>query len=350
MKCLGKVIACQKTLQLIRKSLTAGYIDPETGEMVRTTEGTPQGSVLSPLLANIVLDVLDHKIEDIKKRFEKGEKRARNQEYNRIQSKIQWLKKSSPGSPEIKKLAVLRRRLPASDMFDPNFKRLMYLRYADDFVILVTGTYDDALRIKLEVANILKRSCGLELNHEKTVITATKDGFKFLGAHCIRVSAVKAGLSKSKKGNPAKYRLRMRVEIPVKDLLERLKIHKYVKVNPKGVYMATARKDLVNFSHAEIVAFYNHRIQGLTTFYSFASNYPSLRRIISLLQLSCALTLALKLKVRTMKAVFNEFGTTLRDPDTDVELKLPKTLKPIHKFSNVEMQKKTQSKTLKSHD
>lgn len=65
---------------------------------------------------------------------------------------------------------------------DPNFKRIMYLRYADDFVILIGGSSNDAVMIKNRVCDILQKKCGLELNKEKTVITATKDGFKFLGA------------------------------------------------------------------------------------------------------------------------------------------------------------------------
>jgi retron-type reverse transcriptase len=89
MQRIQAVIVCDKTLQLIRKSLTAGYIDPETGKHVLTNEGTPQGSVLSPLLANIVLDELDKKIEDIENKFNKGKKRARNKEYDKLTSRIQ---------------------------------------------------------------------------------------------------------------------------------------------------------------------------------------------------------------------------------------------------------------------
>lgn len=65
---------------------------------------------------------------------------------------------------------------------DPNFKRIMYLRYADDFVILISGSSDDAAMIRNRVKDILIKKCGLELNKEKTIITATKDGLKFLGA------------------------------------------------------------------------------------------------------------------------------------------------------------------------
>jgi hypothetical protein len=221
---------------------------------------------------------------------------------------------------------------------DPHYRRLMYLRYADDFVILVTGSHHEALLIKHRIADVLSKKCGLELNKEKTLITATKDGFKFLGAHCIRISPLKAGMNTGQQGNPTRYRMRMRIEIPVKDLINRLKNHKYVVMKSDGLPSATARKDLINFSHAEIVSFYNNRIQGLTSFYSFAANRTSLRKIIMFLQLSCALTLALKYKLRTKRAVFNKFGKTLKDPETEVQLKLPTDLKVLHKYSGVNIE------------
>lgn len=325
MRCIESNTSCDKTLQLIRKSLTAGYIDPDTGAHIKTSEGTPtacgEGSIFSPLLANIVLNELDQKIATIKDRFEKGKKRAKNKEYDYLTSRIQYLHKNHPGTYEIKELAIRRRSLPSMDPFDPNFKRLLYLRYADDFVIFIAGSIDDANHIKHQVADILMKKCGLVLHKEKTLITATKDGFNFLGAHCVRATAIKAGLSH--KGNPARYRMRMRIEIPIEDLTNKLKINKFVVTNPSGMPVATARKDLVNFSHNEIVSFYNQRIQGLVTFYSFAVNLTGLRKIIMFLHLSCALTLALKHKLRTKRQAFKKFGRTLADPDSGVKLLIP---------------------------
>jgi hypothetical protein len=330
MKCIGTSITCEKTLQLIRKSLTAGHIDPESGKLIKATLGTPQGSIISPLLSNIVLNELDTKMNDIKLSFERGKKRGKNKEYDRLTSRIQNLQKYQPGSPEIKELAILRRSLPSLNPIDPNFKRLMYLRYADDFVVLIAGSNDDAKHIKHLIADILTKKCGLELNKDKTLITATKEGFNFLGARCIKVSAVQAGMSESAQGNPAKYRMRMRMEIPVNKLIQKLVTNKFVKHNKYGLPVATARKDLTNFSHYEIVSFYNSRIKGLVTFYSFAANLTSLRKIIMFLHLSCALTLALKLKVRTKKQIFNKYGKFLEDPETGIKLELPRDLKVKH--------------------
>lgn len=330
---IGKKIICDKTMQLIRKSLTAGYIDQETGTHVTSNMGTPQGSVLSPLLANIVLNELDSYIDEFKDSFEKGKKRAKNKEYDSLTSKIQNLQRFHPGSPEIKRLAVLRRKIPSTKFNDPDFKRIMYLRYADDFLILIAGSSSDAKMIKNRICDILDKRCGLELNKEKTVITATKDGFKFLGAYCLKPSAIKAGLFASKKGgNSGRYRMRMRIMIPMNDVIKKLANSKFVLFNKLGLPVAVARKDLVNFEQHEIITFYNHRIQGLVNFYGFASNLNSLRKIIMFLQFSCALTLALKLKLITKKQVFNKFGPKLTDPETGIALKLPSNLKVKHSF------------------
>ena len=162
MKCIESHTTCDKTLQLIRRSLTAGYLDPNSGEQKHTTLCTPQGSVYNPLLANIVLNELDKKVLDIKNSFEKGKKRARNKEYDALTSRIQSLNKFPLGSPVIKELAIQRRYNPSLTPSDPDLRRLMYIRYAGYFVILITGTIDDAKHIQHLISDILTKKCGLE--------------------------------------------------------------------------------------------------------------------------------------------------------------------------------------------
>lgn len=129
----------------------------------------------------------------------------------------------------------------------------------------------------------------------------------------------------------------MRVLAPIEKLIEKLVKNKFVVRDRAGLPQATARKDLVLLSHYEIINFYNHRIQGVLNFYSFCpprgiGNRTNLRKIILFFQLSCALTLALKFKLRTKRAAFKAFGRTLKDKITGVELKLPKTLVAIHDY------------------
>ena len=145
---LGRKIACDKTMQLIRKFLNVGHIDPNSNKLIKSNIGTPQGSILSPLLVNIVLNELDQYMDDVKVKFEKGKKRAINKTYNALNSKIKNLKKFNPGSPEIKRLANQKRKVPSVIYNDPNFKRMMFLRYADDFVVLIAGSINDAYMIR----------------------------------------------------------------------------------------------------------------------------------------------------------------------------------------------------------
>ena len=150
---------------------------------------------------------------------------------------------------------------------------------------------------------------------------------------------MKAGLFKNKYGNATKSQMRLRIEIPLRDLIKKLHNNKFTRLNEKGEPTAKARKDLTNFAHHEIIKFYNSRIQGLYNFYSFAANLNSLRVIIMFLQQSCALTLALKYKLRTKRRTFSRFGRLLKDPGLlrgDTKLKIPRDLKVMHKYNNTE--------------
>ena len=92
--------------------------------------------------------------------------------------------------------------------------------------------------------------------------------------------------------------MRIRIEIPIKDLIAKLKINKFILTNSNGMSIAIIRKDLINFSYYKIVTFYNHYITRLLNFYSFTTNLSSLSSIFIFLQMSCTLILALKYKIR----------------------------------------------------
>lgn len=167
------------------------------------------------------------------------------------------------------------RTISAVDRYDPNFKRLLYLRYADDFVILVIGSYEEALRIKRHVKDFLLKNTGLILNEDKTLVTSTRDPFNFLGATCKRV--VSMGKLTRMKGAISKRAVpRMRLDIPTDELMK-----KFIKNHfCRGIDAPTARKDMVNLDHNDIIMFYNSKISGLVEFYNFARNYSALNRFM----------------------------------------------------------------------
>jgi len=93
--------------------------------------GTPQGSIISPILANIFMSNLDAKIEGLKKEFDIGSKSKLSSEAILFHSRINRAKKK--GDMElVKKLAKEARKYPSAQFEDPGFKKLSYIRYADD--------------------------------------------------------------------------------------------------------------------------------------------------------------------------------------------------------------------------
>ena len=130
MAILAQKIKDGRLLELIRRSLKAGVMDG--WQYHKTYSGTPQGSVLSPLLANIYLHELDTFIEEVLiPQYTSGKGRAHNPAYKRYEYQIK--RAHERGDHEMaEKLRQERRQHPSRDMYDPNFRRLRFLRYADD--------------------------------------------------------------------------------------------------------------------------------------------------------------------------------------------------------------------------
>lgn len=80
--------------------------------------------------------------------------------------------------------------------------------------------------------------------------------------------------------------------------------------------------------------YYNSILRGILNYYSFASNYPNLRKIVWILHQSAALTLALKLKLKTMGKTFAKFGRFLEDPETGITIYNEETMKVKHLYKN----------------
>jgi group II intron reverse transcriptase/maturase len=178
---------------LIRAMLEAGYMEDWTVE--RTYSGTPQGGVVSPLLANIYLHELDLFMSEMKAGFDRGAKRRVNPAYKSAESAIRRLRRKvdairANGADEAEVSAVFeriaaldeaRRTMPSTDPMDPNFRRLRYCRYADDFLIGVIGSKEEARAMMATVQAFLAERLHLDVSAEKSGISDASKGSRFLG-------------------------------------------------------------------------------------------------------------------------------------------------------------------------
>ena len=129
MKIIEERICDRRFTKLIWKALKAGYF--EFKEYHSNIVGTPQGSIISPILANIFMSQLDEKIDELKKNFDKGTQPRRPKAYHTNHSRLSRAKKRGD-MKLVRELAKKYRQTPSGDLEDPNYRRLSYVRYADD--------------------------------------------------------------------------------------------------------------------------------------------------------------------------------------------------------------------------
>lgn len=177
---LRKRIHDERFIRLIAGLLEAGYM--ENWKWNSTYSGTPQGGVLSPLLANIYLDRLDKFVSDIlQPEYTRGKQRRIDPRYKRISRQISAAKDRGDTSA-LRTLKLQQRTLPSTLGDDPLFRRLRYFRYADDFILGFAGPKNEALEIKEKLQNFLSSELRLQLSAEKTLVThALTENAHFLG-------------------------------------------------------------------------------------------------------------------------------------------------------------------------
>ena len=326
---LAERIQDERFLRLIRKFLKAGYL--EDWRYHNTYSGTPQGGIISPILANIYLDKLDRFMEELKKQFDSGAKRATFPAAYELEKKRGVLAKKlrSANSEEekniltekIREIDKKKRTLPHTDPFDTTFKRLQYVRYADDFLVGVIGSKEDAVAIKGQVGEFLTGSLKLELSDEKTLVTHSAKRARFLGYDIyVRRSNIarrdKNGrLSRTLSGSVC---LELPSEIMRKKLLDygAMTIETTVcgKENwkPKGRYYLKDNDDL------EILDQYNSEIRGFRNYYRIANNSAHAGSFGYIMQYSMFKTFAAKYRTSMKKIirrlrVGKHFGVQFKD-------------------------------------
>lgn len=295
METISREIECEKTLKLIKSSLKAGFI--EFGNLHNNLEdGTPQGSILSPLLCNIYFHELDVYMENIKQEFNCGSKRGTNKEYEKLANKVRHMRRTGQDTKSREEyLKHMRAMLNTpSKKQDDSYVRIHYVRYADDFVIGVEGSYQIANTILEKVRTFISSSLSLKLNETKTGITKySEKRVKFLGYN---ISAPHSkGIIKpienispknSDKIISRRKKIRIRIEMDTEKVLKRLETNRFIKKRTSSkdgktlIYRGTFKGNLINLDHADIIQYYNSVIRGVYNYYSFTNNTLALAHII----------------------------------------------------------------------
>jgi nicotine oxidoreductase len=293
----------RKFTRLIWKSIRAGHFEFKIYQA--NIAGTPQGSIISPILANIYLHQFDCFIKKLQENFNIGKENRRLPSYNKLDYEMNKAKKNGD-MKLVLKLAKEKRKLPYANFSDPSYKCLCYVRYADDWIIGVKGTTKEVKEIR-DLVKLYLSNLKLELNETKTKITnVNSDYASFLGVKIIRAKHVKyirISKTSSIKRNPRRLRLLAPLVSIIKKLSEAGFMSKG-KSSPKYVWM--------HLDHPEILYLYNSIVRGYLNYYSFVNNFGNLTStIIHILKSSCAKLLATKFSLKTQAKVYQKFGKNL---------------------------------------
>ena len=308
---LRERISDDRFIRLIRKFLKAGYVEDWTFH--NTYSGMPQGGIVSPILANIYLDKLDKYVKEYIRHFDMGTKRRPGKESNDLANErkrtVRKRKKVKDGTEKAALVARLkaieqeRAAFPSGDEMDGSYRRLKYIRYADDFILGVIGSKEDALRIKEDIKSFLSESLALELSEEKTLITHTGKSAKFLGYE-ITVTRNNHQRRDVQGRLRRTYGKRVRLNVSMATLRDKLLEYGAMEIklrNGKEIWKPKCRSGLIFNDDLEILDRYNRETVGFCNYYLIANNYVVLHNFRYIMEYSMYKTFAGKYRSTVRK-------------------------------------------------
>lgn len=297
---LRETIKDERFLLLISGLLKAGYL--EDWRWNQTYSGTPQGSIVSPLLANLYLDKLDKFVENVLiPEYSKGTKRKANKEYEKLMHRASYLTRTGR-KEEARAVRKQAQSLSSIDPYDPDYRRLRYCRYADDFLLGFVGPKAEAEEIKQRLRTFLQEELKLELSEAKTLIThARTETARFLNYEIQTLQADSHRDQRDRRTLNGEIGLRVPKEV-IKSKCQRYKPHSRKVLH---------RTELINDSDFSIIALYQAEYRGLVEYYRLAHNLHRLTTLEGVMEQSLTKTLATKHKVSVPK-VYRKYEATVR--------------------------------------
>lgn len=307
-KVINKKIKDARIIKLIYKFLKAGYM--EDWQYHKTYSGTPQGGIISPILANIYLHELDKYVMELMAEFDvpSAEKvtpiyRELSNEIKRISYRIKHTSGHERDTliAEIKEKKKKLRTMPCTAQDD---KKIKYIRYADDFILAVKGSQRDCEYIKSKLSEFIHDNLKMELSEEKTLITHSSECARFLG-YDIRVrrdnTVKRGGVNHTKQRTMNNH---TELLIPFDDKIHNFIFDKKIAVQKSdGTLFPVHRNSLIRCTDLEIITTYNDELRGICNYYRLASNYCKLKYFTYLMKYSCLKTLAAKHKSSISKII-----------------------------------------------
>ncbi|NWJ45697.1 MAG: maturase [Chloroflexi bacterium] len=294
---LREDIKDERFVRLISQLLKAGYL--ENWRWNATYSGAPQGSILSPLLSNLLLDQLDKWVETtLIPEYTRGERRRLNPQYEKIKHSAYY--QTSKGRTEIgRELWKQVQKLPSQDPDDPNYRRLRYIRYCDDFLLGFIGSKAEAEEIKRKIGEFLSQKLELKLSEAKTLITHAKTqkaNFLNYEIHTIHEN--------SRRDTTGRRCVNGNIGLRVPKEVVKSKCQRYKQHSRKVLQ----RTELINDSVFTIINLYRYEFRGLVEYYRLAYNLHTFTRLDGVMETSLTKTIAAKLKLSVPK-IYQKYQT-----------------------------------------
>ena len=266
----------------------------------------------------------------MKKSFDKGDTRSRK--VHKDHDKVRWAYRKAQKNLEIERteanLAAFKEArkvmlsTPHLDEMDENYKRLQYNRYADDFLISITGSKQDAENLKEQVKIFLKDKLNLTMSEEKTHVTHSSEKVRYLG-YDIRISRSQ-DTKRTKKGLQRVWYGKVQLYMPKEKWIAKLHEYGAFKIkkdeNGKEIWKPLHRGALMPLDDVAIISKYNSEIRGLYNYYRLAINVCNLGKFHSIMRGSCLKTLAAKYNSSVMK-MYKKYRSVKGDFGADYKTK-----------------------------